>query len=118
MIKNDTKIIKFTSFMRHVLKILLQILYNRIFLKCEAETRHDQFGFRSGMGIREAPFRLLEMSRPTERHLSLFCQLWEGRWPSEASKIDRHPTKLRSTWSKDLNIKQKLLTSIKQQKVE
>ena len=44
------------SLMSQALKILLKILHNRLFRKCEEEIGRDQFGFRSGMGTREALF--------------------------------------------------------------
>lgn len=46
------------SLMSHALKVLLKIIHNRIFKKCEANVSNDQFGFRAGMGTREAIFTL------------------------------------------------------------
>lgn len=40
--------------MSNALKIVLNILHNRILRKCETKIGHDQFGFRGGMGTRKA----------------------------------------------------------------
>lgn len=44
------------SLMSHALKIFLKILHNRIYKRCEANIKDTQFGFRGGMGTREALF--------------------------------------------------------------
>ncbi|XP_076384113.1 uncharacterized protein LOC143261929 [Megalopta genalis] len=44
------------SLMSHTLKIFLRILQNRIFLLCESRMGDKQFGFRNGLGTREALF--------------------------------------------------------------
>ena len=44
--------------MSHVLKIFLKIIQARIYRKCEACLSDTQFGFRSGMGTREALFSI------------------------------------------------------------
>lgn len=44
--------------MNHTLKIFLKILHNRIYKKCERNVSENQFGFRAGMGTREALFRI------------------------------------------------------------
>ncbi|KAL3278231.1 hypothetical protein HHI36_013569 [Cryptolaemus montrouzieri] len=49
--------------MSHALKVLLKIIHNRISSKCEANIGDDQFGFRSGMGTREALFSLLVLAQ-------------------------------------------------------
>lgn len=46
------------SLMSHVLKIFLAIIQNRIRPKCDEQLGESQFGFRSGMGTREALFAL------------------------------------------------------------
>lgn len=46
------------SLMSQVLKILLKIIHNRIYMKCEATIGMEQFGFRNGLGTREALFSL------------------------------------------------------------
>lgn len=51
------------SLMSHVLKIFLKIIHARIRNKCEAETSDTQFGFRNGMGTREAIFALNVLSQ-------------------------------------------------------
>lgn len=52
---NDFRLI---SLMNHSLKILLKIIQNRIYKKCEEQLDETQFGFRGGMGTREALFAL------------------------------------------------------------
>lgn len=47
------------SLMSQVLKILLKIIQARIYHKCEADQSDTQFGFREGMGTREALASLL-----------------------------------------------------------
>lgn len=46
------------SLMSHGLKLLLKIIHKRIFKKCEIDLDDAQFGFREGMGTREALFSL------------------------------------------------------------
>jgi len=46
------------SLMSHTLKIFLKVIQNRIKNKCEAILQKTQFGFRSGLGTREAVFCL------------------------------------------------------------
>ncbi|XP_030756384.1 uncharacterized protein LOC115882457 [Sitophilus oryzae] len=46
------------SLMSHALKVLLKIIHNRIYKKCEQESGYEQFGFKSGLGTREALFCL------------------------------------------------------------
>lgn len=46
------------SLMSHVLKIFLRIIHTRIYKKCEYQLDETQFGFRSGLGTREALFGL------------------------------------------------------------
>jgi hypothetical protein len=46
------------SFMSHLLKLFLKIIYQRIFRICEEQMSNIQFGFRNAMGIREAIFSL------------------------------------------------------------
>jgi hypothetical protein len=41
-----------------MLKVLLKIIHNRIFRKCEEDMDDTQFGFRSGLSTREALFSL------------------------------------------------------------
>ena len=52
---NDFRLI---SLMSHSLKILLRIIHNRIQNKCEQKISREQFGFRKGMGTREALFSI------------------------------------------------------------
>lgn len=47
------------SLMSQVLKILLKIIQARIYHKCEADQSDTQFGFRKGLGTREALASLL-----------------------------------------------------------
>lgn len=42
------------SLMSHALKIFLKIIHRRIFRKCERVMSESQFGFRQGLGTREA----------------------------------------------------------------
>lgn len=42
------------SLMSHTLKIFLKIIHQRIFRKCERDISDSQFGFRQGLGTREA----------------------------------------------------------------
>lgn len=44
------------SLMSHALKILLRIVHQRIYSKCEQNITDTQFGFRNNMGTREALF--------------------------------------------------------------
>lgn len=44
------------SIMSHTLKILLKIIHSRIYNKLENEMSDTQFGFRNGLGTREALF--------------------------------------------------------------
>lgn len=46
------------SLMSHVLKVFLNIIQNRIRPKCDEHLGDSQFGFRSGVGTREALFGL------------------------------------------------------------
>lgn len=50
---NDFRLI---SLMSHILKVLLKILLNRIHATCEQNIGREQFGFRNGLGTREALF--------------------------------------------------------------
>lgn len=49
--------------MSHALKVLLKIIHNRIYKKCEQESGYEQFGFKSGLGTREALFCLQLMAQ-------------------------------------------------------
>lgn len=44
------------SLMSHILKIFLRIIYNRLYKKCEQNIKKTQFGFRNGLGTRDALF--------------------------------------------------------------
>lgn len=44
--------------MSHVLKIFLKIIHARIYSKCEDNMGNTQFGFKNGMGTREALFSM------------------------------------------------------------
>lgn len=46
------------SLMSHVLKVFLNVIQNRIRPKCDEQLGDSQFGFRSGVGTREALFAL------------------------------------------------------------
>lgn len=46
------------SLMSQTLKIFLKIIHNRIYKRCEAVISESQFGFRNGLGTREALFSL------------------------------------------------------------
>ena len=52
------------SLMSHVLKVYLRIIHSRIYWKCEQKMGHTQFGFRNGVGTREA---LLAINVLTQR---------------------------------------------------
>lgn len=51
------------SLMSHAVKVLLKVVHNRIYRKCESIIGNDQFGFRAGMGTREALFNLLVLAQ-------------------------------------------------------
>lgn len=44
--------------MSHALKVFLKIIHSRIYRKCEEHISDTQFGFRSGLGTRDAQFCL------------------------------------------------------------
>lgn len=46
------------SLMSHVLKVFLRIIHSRIYRKCDYQVDDVQFGFRKGVGTREALFSL------------------------------------------------------------
>lgn len=46
------------SLMSHVLKTFLRVIHTRIYKKCEGQMGDTQFGFRNGLGTREALFSL------------------------------------------------------------
>lgn len=46
------------SLMSHVLKIFLKIIHARLYKKCEEHMGESQFGFRNGIGTREALFAI------------------------------------------------------------
>lgn len=46
------------SLMSHVLKVFLKIIHARIYKKCESNVTDTQFGFRNGLGTREALFAI------------------------------------------------------------
>lgn len=46
------------SLMSHTLKIFLKIIHGRIFKKCEEYLTNTQFGFRNGLGTRDALFAI------------------------------------------------------------
>lgn len=46
------------SLMSHTLKIVLKVIHQRIYRKCEQNISDEQFGFRQGLGTREALFCL------------------------------------------------------------
>lgn len=49
------------SLMSHTLKVLLRIIQQRIYRKCEEQLDETQFGFREGLGTREALFAITVM---------------------------------------------------------
>lgn len=51
------------SLMSHVLKTFLRIIHARIYRKCEYQMDNTQFGFRNGLGTREALFSLNVMTQ-------------------------------------------------------
>lgn len=51
------------SLMAHTLKILLKVIHNRIYRKLDADVGDTQFGFRKGLGTREALFALNVLSQ-------------------------------------------------------
>ncbi|CAH2096300.1 unnamed protein product [Euphydryas editha] len=62
------------SLMSHVLKIFLSIIHDRIRAKCDDQLGASQFGFRSGMGTREAQFALnvlVQKCRDKQRNVYL-----------------------------------------------
>ena len=46
------------SLMSHVLKTFLRVVHTRIYKKCEQQVNDTQFGFRNGLGTREALFSI------------------------------------------------------------
>ena len=46
------------SLMSHVLKTFLRVIHTRIYNKCEQQVDDTQFGFRNGLGTREALFSI------------------------------------------------------------
>ncbi|CAH2267750.1 jg15167 [Pararge aegeria aegeria] len=42
--------------MSHVLKLFLKVIHSRIYSKCESQLSYTQFGFRNGLGTRDALF--------------------------------------------------------------
>lgn len=46
------------ALMSHALKIFLKVIHGRIYKKCEAISGDTQFGFRKGLGTREALFAM------------------------------------------------------------
>lgn len=50
------------SLMSHTLKVFLRIIYHRIRAKCEDHLSNSQFGFRKGLGTREAILSLVVMA--------------------------------------------------------
>lgn len=46
------------SLMSHILKLFLKIIHGRIFRKCEEVMADTQFGFRGGLGTRDALFAM------------------------------------------------------------
>lgn len=62
------------SLMSHTLKIVLKIIHRRIYRKCEQNISPEQFGFRLGLGTREALFGitvLLEKCRDQRKDVYL-----------------------------------------------
>lgn len=51
------------SLINQVLKIFLRIINTRLYNKCETENSNTQFGFRNGMGTREAIFTFSVVSQ-------------------------------------------------------
>lgn len=51
------------SLMVHTLKVLLKVVHNRIFRKLDVDISDTQFGFRKGLGTREALFALNVLSQ-------------------------------------------------------
>lgn len=75
-VKNPKKCSDFRliSLMSHVLKIFLKIIHNRIYKKCEMDMSSEQFGFRDGLGTREALFGfnvLLQKCRDQQKNIFL-----------------------------------------------
>ena len=61
--------------MNHSLKLLLKIIHKRIYHKCERNTSDNQFGFKSGIGTREALFSLqvlIQNCRDVNKDIFLF----------------------------------------------
>lgn len=63
------------SLLTHASKILLNIIRNRIWKKTEINLREDQFGFRQGMGAREA---ILALRTIAERRLNMNRNTYMG----------------------------------------
>ena len=55
---NECSQFRLISLMSHALKIVLKIIHQRIYRKCEQNISDEQFGFRQGLGTREALFGL------------------------------------------------------------
>lgn len=66
------------SLMNHSLKILLRVILNRIQQKCEEIMSGEQFGFRKGLGTREALFAMQ----------TLLQRCWEVKRPVYICFID------------------------------
>lgn len=63
------------SLMSHTVKILLRVIQNRIQSKCEEHISKEQFGFRGGLGTREALFCiniLIQKLREFQKPLYMF----------------------------------------------
>ena len=67
---NDFRLISLTS---QLLKMFLKIIHNRIYQKCEENIGTTQFGFRNGLGTREALFSLKVLCQKcTEMQTNLY----------------------------------------------
>lgn len=61
------------SLLNHISKILLKIIHNRIYKKAEERIGKTQFGFRTGIGTREAIFSLSQITeKAMEMNIPLF----------------------------------------------
>lgn len=88
------------SLKSHTLKIFLKIIHQRLYKKCERDISDSQFGFRRGLGTREAvvPTQVLVQNcYDQKRRVSMLHRLRKSFGPNAPPK--RHPMHRKSTLS-------------------
>ncbi|XP_071580242.1 uncharacterized protein [Temnothorax nylanderi] len=86
------------SLMSHVLKIFLRIIHTRIFKKCEYQLDETQFGFRNGLGTREALFSLNVLTqRCRDMNINVFACFIDYRKAFDCVKHHKMIEILRAT---------------------